>query len=69
MRDSVDFAREKLSVELARFDEGLIAMEEMERARLEEKRAWSAYYDSQYAVRKAKLNLLRQTGQLAAAVR
>ena len=68
-REELDFAREKLSVELARFDEGLIAMEEIERARLEESRAWSAYYDSQYAVQKAKLNVLRQTGQLAAAVR
>ena len=68
-REELDFAREKLSVELARFDEGLIAMEEIEKARLEESRAWSAYYDSQYAVQKAKLNVLRQTGQLAAAVR
>ena len=68
-RDELDFAREKLSVELARFDEGLIAMEEIERARLEESRAWSAYYDSQYSLQKAKLDLLRQTGQLAAAVR
>ena len=68
-REELDFAREKLSVELTRFDEGLIAMEEIERARLEESRAWSAYYDSQYAVQKAKLNLLRQTGQLAAAAR
>ncbi len=67
--DELDFTREKLSVELARFDEGLIAMEEIERARLEESRTWGAYYDSQYAVQKAKLNLLRQTGQLAAAVR
>ena len=58
--DELDFTREKLSVELARFDEGLIAMEEIERARLEESRTWSAYYDSQYAVQKAKLNLLRQ---------
>ena len=68
-REELDFAREKLSVELARFDEGLIAMEEIERARLEESRVWSAYYDSQYAVQKAKLNVLRQTGRLAAAVR
>ena len=68
-REELDFAREKLSVELARFDEGLIAMEEIERARLEESRAWSMYYDSQYAIQKAKLNVLRQTGQLVAAAR
>ncbi len=68
-REELDFAREKLSVELTRFDEGLVAMEEIERARLDESRAWSIYYDSQYGVRKAKLNLLRRTGQLAAAAR
>jgi len=65
----LDFARENLNVVLAKHDEGRTAMEEMEMARLQESQAWAAYYDSQYTVQKAKLNLLRQTGELVAALR
>jgi outer membrane protein TolC len=68
-RMELDFARETLSVEMARMDEGRADLETVERARSGENQAWEAFYDSQYAVQKAKLNLLRQTGELVAALR
>ena len=68
-RLELDFTRENLSVILANHDEGRTAMEEIEKARLEESQAWAAYYDSQYSVQKAKLDLLRETGELVAALR
>ena len=68
-RMELDFARESLSVEMARMDEGRADLETVERARSAENQAWEAFYDSQYAVQKAKLNLLRQTGELVAALR
>jgi len=66
-RAELDLTREKLSVQLAKFDEGLISMEEIERARLQESLAWNNYYDSQYALQKKKLGVMHQTGQLARA--
>lgn len=68
-RLELDFQRENLDVVLARFDEGRVSLEDVERARLEEKRAWVAYYDARYAARTAKLDLLRHTGDLVTALR
>jgi outer membrane protein TolC len=68
-RQQLDFARENLTVQMALMDEGRIDVETVERARVEENQAWAAFYDSQYTVQKAKLNLLRQTGELVAALR
>ncbi len=68
-RMELDFARESLSVEMARMDEGRADLDNVESARVAESRAWEAFYDSQYAVQKAKLDLLRQTGELVAALR
>jgi outer membrane protein TolC len=68
-RQQLDFARENLTVQMALMDEGRIDVEAVERARVEENQAWAAFYESQYAVQKAKLNLLRQTGELVAALR
>ena len=68
-RMELDFTRESLTVQMALLDEGRVDLEAVERARLAENQAWGAFYDSQYAVQKAKLNLLRQTGELVAALR
>jgi outer membrane protein TolC len=68
-RMELDFARENLTVRMALMDEGRADLETVERARVEENQAWGAFYDSQYTVQKAKLNLLRQTGELVAALR
>jgi outer membrane protein TolC len=68
-RMELDFARESLTVQMALLDEGRVDLEAVERARVEENQAWGAFYDSQYDLQKAKLNLLRQTGELVAALR
>jgi len=68
-RMELDVARESLTVQMALLDEGRADLEAVERARVEENQAWGAFYDSQYDVQKAKLNLLRQTGELVAALR
>jgi outer membrane protein TolC len=66
-RAALNLTREKLSVQLAKFDEGQISMEEIERARLQESLAWNNYYDSQYALQKKKVDVMHQTGQLVLA--
>ncbi len=68
-RLELDLARESLSAELARFDEGRVPLTEVEQARVTETQKWEAFYDSQTAAQKARLNLLRQTGSLLAALR
>ena len=68
-RMELDFARESLTVQMALLDEGRVDLEAVERARVQENQAWGAFYDSQYDLQKAKLNLLRQTGELVAALR
>ncbi len=68
-RIELDYARETLDVLLARFEEGRIARDEIERARAREAFAWENFYDASYTLQKAKLNLLRRTGDLVAALR
>ena len=68
-RLELDLARESLSVSLARFDEGRIPLSEVEQARVTESQRWEAFYDLQTAAHKARLNLLRQTGTLLAALK
>jgi len=68
-RMELDLARETLSVYLARLDEGRISMNEVEQARVAESQKWEAFYDAQTAAAKARLNLLRETGTLVAALR
>ncbi|MCB1020166.1 MAG: TolC family protein [Bryobacterales bacterium] len=68
-RLELDFARESLSVTLAQFEEGRAAVDAVERSRVEEAQAWERYYDAKLDLEKAQLNLLRRTGDLAAALR
>ena len=68
-RLELDLARESLSVTLARFDEGRIGVAEVEQARVTESQRWEAFFDAQTAEQKSRLNLLRQTGTLVAALR
>ena len=49
----------------ARFDEGRAGLRDMEKLRLEETTRWLAYIDADFEYQKARLELLRQTGQLA----
>ncbi len=65
----LDYARESLDVRLAQFEAGRAALDSVEQARILESIAWQTFYDAKYELEKAKLNLLRRTGDLAAALR
>ncbi len=63
-RLELDYARENLGVLLAQFEEGRLAVDALERARVIESAAWRRLYESRCALDKAKLSLLRATGDL-----
>lgn len=65
----LDVAREQISVLLAQFEEGRITRQTVDQARLSEQDKWIIYYDAQSGLERAKLDLLRQTGTLQAALR
>lgn len=65
----LDVAREQISVNLAQMQEGRLSMRQLEEARVAENAKWIALYDTQYALEKARWNVLRLTGQLILAVR
>ena len=65
----LEVAREQVTVLLAQLDEGRATRQDVEGARFSEQEKWIAFYDSQHAVEKAKLNLLKQTGTLQAALK
>jgi outer membrane protein len=65
----LDVAREQLSVLLAQFDEGRSTLRQVEEARAVETDKWLAFYDSQHAVERARIELLRHTGTIVAAIR
>jgi outer membrane protein TolC len=64
----LDVAREQLSVDLAQMQEGRLTMRDVEQARVVENQKWIAFYDAQYALEKARWNVLRLTGELVPAV-
>jgi outer membrane protein len=64
----LDVARESLSILLAQMGEGRAGLRQVEEARFVESEKWIAFYDAQFATEKARLNLLRQTGQLLAEI-
>jgi outer membrane protein len=68
-RADLDLAREQLSLDLTRYDEGQVTMAQVEASRAAEQEKWIAYYDTQHALEVARLNVLRQTGTLVAALR
>jgi outer membrane protein TolC len=65
----LDLARAQLSVLLAQMNEGRASLRQVEEARFNEDEKWIAFYDAQFNAERARLNILRQTGQLAALVR
>lgn len=65
----LDVAREQVTVLLAQLNEGRIPRSSVDQARMAEQEKWIAFYDAQNTLEKAKLNLLRQTGTLLAALR
>lgn len=68
-RLDLDYAREQVSVLLAQMEEGRATQQSVDDARMGEQEKWIAFYDTQHALEKARLEVLRQTGTLAAALR
>ena len=68
-RADLDLAREQLSLDLTRYDEGQVTMAQVEASRAAEQEKWIVYYDTQHALEVARLNVLRQTGTLVASLR
>jgi outer membrane protein TolC len=67
-RLDLDAAREQISVYLAQMQEGRVTLRQVEEARVVENDKWIAFYDAQYALEKAKWNVLRLTGEVVASV-
>jgi outer membrane protein TolC len=63
-RLDLEVAREQTSVNLAQFQEGRQTMRQVDEARLAENDRWIAFYDAQYALEKARWNVLRVNGGL-----
>lgn len=68
-RLDLDYTRDQVSVLLAQLGEGRATQQQVDNARLTEQEKWIAFYDAQRAVEAARLDLLRQTGTLMAALR
>jgi outer membrane protein len=68
-RLDLDYTRDQVSLLLAQLGEGRATQQQVDNARLTEQEKWIAFYDAQHAVENARLDLLRQTGTLQAALR
>ncbi|MBV8895592.1 MAG: TolC family protein [Acidobacteriaceae bacterium] len=68
-RLQLDLARQDLTVLLAQNQEGRMPLSRVEQARLEESNRWISMYDAETQVTRAKLAILRQTGNLLATLR
>ncbi|HYZ82975.1 MAG TPA: TolC family protein [Bryobacteraceae bacterium] len=65
----LDLAREQLNVVLSQFGEGRTLLRQLEETRTLENERWITLYDAGLALERARLDLLRQTGGLLAAIR
>lgn len=65
----LDVWREQISVLLAQVDEGRATLRQVEEARFQENERWLLYYDARYAVERARLELLKETGEILGALR
>jgi outer membrane protein TolC len=68
-RLELDLAREQLTLDLAQMDEGRAPLARVESSRAAENAKWLAYYEAQTLAERARLDVLRQTGTLQAALK
>jgi outer membrane protein TolC len=68
-RLELDLAREQLTLDLAQMDEGRAPLAKVEASRAAENAKWLAYYEAQTLAERARLDVLRQTGTLQAALK
>jgi outer membrane protein TolC len=67
-RLDLEVAREQVSVDLAQMQEGRLPVSQLEEARIAENGKWIAFYDAQYALEKARWNVLRLSGELVGSI-
>lgn len=67
-RMDLEVAREQVTLVLAQQEEGRAAVRDLEQARIQETEKFIALYEAEHALDRAKLELLRQTGTLIAAI-
>ena len=67
-RLEMELAQENVRVLQAQFQEGRTNLRDLEKARLDEHEKWLAFLDAEFQQQKARLELLRTTGQLAQAL-
>ncbi len=65
----LEVSREQLSVLLAQTDEGRATSQQVDLARVEEQEKWMAYYGAERDLEAARLQMLKQSGGLLAALR
>ena len=63
-RLELELARENTRVLLAKFEEGRVSARELEQARLEESARWNALLDTGFELDRARLTLLKTTGEI-----
>lgn len=68
-RLDLDLERETVSIRLAQLEEGRASLRQVEQARFAEHEKWIAFLDAQFTLERARLDLLRHTGGLVAALR
>ncbi|MEX2261949.1 MAG: TolC family protein [Bryobacteraceae bacterium] len=68
-RLELEVIRDRISVLLAQQQEGRITMRQVEEARVAEAQRWIELYDAQYNLERVGMQVLRETGQLATALR
>jgi outer membrane protein len=66
---TLELAREEVNIALAKFTEGKLSAKELEEMRVAENERWIAFYDAQYRIERARVDLLYQAGTLMAVLR
>ncbi len=64
----LDLTRSQLSVLLEQMNEGRASLAQIEESRSTESEKWIAFYDARFSAARAQLNVLKQTGELRAAL-
>jgi len=67
-RLDLDVARDQTALFLAQLEEGRASLRQVEESRFTESEKWIAYYESRANLEKARLGVLRQTGNLMASL-
>lgn len=68
-RADLELAREQVAVDLAQNTEGRLPLAKLEESRATENEKWLTFYQAQHNAERARLDVLRQTGGLLAALK